>query len=127
MRLCPSIAGATYTHTIDGHSLIPYFQATPGTHRPQEFIQHFPHGHNHDHFALMRRGDWKIIHEYGSGKTQLYHLTADLGEQTDLSKQQPERTASMIQHLSKRLKELDAQYSERIQDNSPVKPTAPCR
>ena len=120
-----SIAGASYQHPIDGHDLTPYLKAIPGTHRPQEFIQHFPHGHNHDHFALLRKGDWKIIHEYGSGNTRLYNLATDIGETTDLSASQPERLMSMTRYLKQRLEAMGAQYSVNAKTNQPVPPRLP--
>ncbi|MFC4991459.1 sulfatase [Rubritalea tangerina] len=106
-----SLAGANYSHPIDGHDLTPYLRATPGTHRPQEFIQHFPHGHNHDHFALMRKGNWKIIHQYSNGSTALYNLEDDLSESNNLASSQPERLMSMVRYLRQQLDAMDAQYS----------------
>lgn len=120
-----SIAGASFSHSIDGHDLTPYFKATPGTHRPQEFIQHFPHGHNHDHFALLRQGDWKIIHQYSNGSTSLYNLSTDIGETTNLAASQPERLMIMTRYLRQRLEALDAQYSVNVNTNQDVPPALP--
>ncbi|NWK55056.1 sulfatase [Verrucomicrobiaceae bacterium N1E253] len=120
-----SIAGASYSHPVDGHDLSPYFRATPGTHRPQEFIQHFPHGHNHDHFALMRQGDWKIIHQYSNGSTSLYNLANDIGESNNVAASHPERLMSMVRHLRQQLDAMGAQYSVNKNTNQAVPPALP--
>ena len=120
-----SIAGASYNHPIDGHDLTPYFKATAGTHRPQEFIQHFPHSHNSSHFALLRQGDWKIIHQYRNGSTSLYNLANDIGETTNLAGSHPERLTAMTRHLKQRLKDMDAQYSVNATTNQDVLPKLP--
>ena len=119
------IAGASYNHDTDSHTLTPYFKGIAGTHRPQEFIQHFPHGHNHDHFALLRQGDWKIIHQYGNGSTRLYNLVDDINESTDLAAQEPEQLMSMTRYLIQRLDEMGAQYSVNTNTNEEVKPKLP--
>ncbi|MGB0774742.1 MAG: sulfatase-like hydrolase/transferase, partial [Akkermansiaceae bacterium] len=120
-----SIAGASYSHAIDGHDLTPYFRATPGTHRPQEFIQHFPHGHNHDHFAVLRQGDWKIIHQYSNGSTSLYNLANDIGESNNLANTEPERLMAMTRHLRQQLENYNAQYSINNNTNQSVPPAMP--
>ncbi len=120
-----SIASASYSHPTDSHDLTPYFRAEPGTHRPQEFIENFPHGHNHDHFTLMRRGDWKVIHQYGNGKSMLFNLAEDVGEQHDLAATEPARLITMMRHLRRRLVAMDAQYSLNINTNQDVVPVMP--
>ena len=49
---------------IDGFDISPYFTATEGTHRPQEFLTHFPHKHRNTLFSTYRRNNWKIIYNY---------------------------------------------------------------
>lgn len=123
-----SIAGASYGHSIDGHDLTPYFMGTAGTHRPQEFIQHFPHGHGSDHFAMMRQGDWKIIHEYRDGSTRLYNIVNDIGETTNLATSEPNRLMAMTRHLAQQLDRYGAQYSRNVntsEDTPPVMPNLP--
>ena len=57
------IAGAKIPKdaVIDGFDISPYFTATEGTHRPQEFLTHFPHRHRNTLFSTYRRKNWKII------------------------------------------------------------------
>lgn len=47
----------------------------------------------------VRKGDWKLVmmpKPYSEGEVQLFDLSNDLGEQHDLSQQQPEKLAEML-------------------------------
>jgi hypothetical protein len=47
----------------------------------------------------LRDGRWKCIHELDSGRTSLYDLQADPGEQADLAEAIPDRAAAYRDHL----------------------------
>jgi lipoteichoic acid synthase len=47
----------------------------------------------------LRDGRWKMIHELDSGRSQLFDLQDDPGENCDLSEKLPERTAVYREHL----------------------------
>ncbi|MEM0925348.1 MAG: sulfatase-like hydrolase/transferase, partial [Planctomycetota bacterium] len=81
-----SLAGANLPAgaIIDGHDLCPYFRGSPGTHRPQEFLTHFPHRHHNSLFSTYRKEDWKIIYNYASETWELYHLREDPLERMNL-------------------------------------------
>lgn len=89
----------------DGHDLLPYFRATPGTHRPQEFINHYPHNHRSDFFTSFRSDNWKLIYNYQSNSHQLYNLATDPTEQTNLAASDPETTSRLTRKLAQRLAE----------------------
>ena len=70
----------------DGYALQPYLRGEAGDQRPQEFLLNFPHPHQYqDYYALLRRGQWKIIYWYAEKRFELYDLGSDLGERNDLS------------------------------------------
>ena len=57
----------------------------------------------------MRDGDWKLVQgEDGDEEPLLFNLAEDLGEQTDLAQQEPERTAKMLQAARDWLAEVNA-------------------
>ena len=57
----------------------------------------------------MRDGDWKlVVGEDGNEQPMLFNLGEDLGEQTDLSGQHPERTAEMSRAAEQWLREVEA-------------------
>ena len=76
----------------DGHNLVPYFKATPGSHRPQEVVIHYPHNHRSDFFSFIREGDMKLIYNFQTDTHQLYNLATDPTETTNLSISDPETT-----------------------------------
>ena len=45
--------------------------------------------------AAIRSGDWKLIEFYESDQVELYNLRDDLGEQRDLSVEQPAITQDL--------------------------------
>jgi hypothetical protein len=49
----------------------------------------------------LRDGRWKCIHELDSGRTSLYDLEADPGEQADLAETLPDRAAAYRDHLTR--------------------------
>ncbi len=55
----------------------------------------------------VRRGDWKLVRMEG-GVEELYNLTDDLGETTDLSKQRPE----VLKELTRAFDEWSAEMAE---------------
>ncbi len=119
-------AGVTLpSGTMDGHDLRPYFRDDPGTHRPQEFVMHFPHGHNNDHFSIMRSGEWKLIYNYGDESYELYNLVDDIGEATNLESAEPVRLYDMAEALVDRLDGMAAQYPVDVDTGLAVKPVLP--
>ena len=96
---------------LDGHNLTPYLIGKAGTHRPQRFVAHFPHGrHNNNLFSTLREGDWKIIYNYQPKTWELYDLNNDLSESKNLIGSKPEVAAEMAQKLVAELERMDAQF-----------------
>ncbi|MCA8965004.1 MAG: sulfatase [Planctomycetes bacterium] len=82
-------------HEIDGISFASALRGEPMPSRP--LFWHYPHYGNQGGFpgGAVRLGDWKLIERYEDGRVQLYHLSADPGERTDLAEEQPERVAKL--------------------------------
>lgn len=59
-----------------------------------------------DLYASVREGDWKLL-GYRSGKLELYNISKDIKESTDLSNKYPERVARMKAMLTDWEKEMD--------------------
>lgn len=87
----------------DGHDLRPYLAATPGSHRPQELVIHYPHNHRSDFFSLIRQGDMKLIYNYQTNSHQLYDLATDPTESNDLAGARPETVTRMARSLAQGL------------------------
>lgn len=91
----------------DSHSLLPYFSATPGTHRPQEIVVHYPHEHRSDFFSWIRQGDMKLIYNFQNNTHELYNLATDPTESTNLASSQPSETVALTRRLAEM---LDSQW-----------------
>lgn len=92
----------------DGISLVPLLQGKEVAERP--LFWHYPHYGNQggEPSSIIRLGDWKLIHYWEDGRQELYNLTSDPGEQTDISSQHPERLQQMGDQLQAWLNDMDA-------------------
>lgn len=91
----------------DSHSLLPYLAGTPGTHRPQEIVVHYPHEHRSDFFSWIRQGDMKLIYNFQGNTHELYNLATDPTESTNLATSQPDTTMALARRLAQM---LDAEW-----------------
>jgi len=114
--------GVEVEHDVDGHDLAPYLRGTPGTHRPQDWLVHFPHGHNDDHFTVYRNGSFKLIHSYGTRTWELYDLHADPSEKANLVTQRSDLARSLAEQMVGKLRALDAQLPLDAESGEPVAP-----
>lgn len=86
---------------LDGVSLVPVLQGSSVERGPMYWS--FMDG------LAMRDGDWKlVVGEDGDEEPQLFDLSADIGEKTNLSEQEPERTAEMMRQARAWLEEVEA-------------------
>lgn len=99
-------------HIMDGFDLMPAFKmANSGTGR-NHFLMHFPHQHRSSNFTVYREGDWKLIRNYhASGDSfELFNLSDDPYETTDLAQSQPGMVQSLLQAMQGKLDEAGALY-----------------
>ena len=86
---------------LDGVSLVPVLQGSSVERGPVYWS--FMDG------LAMRDGDWKLVTgEDGDEQPKLFNLAADLGEETDLAEQEPERTSLMLSQVREWLEEVEA-------------------
>ena len=118
------IAGAKIPKdaVIDGFDISPYFTGTEGTHRPQEFLTHFPHKHRNTMYSTYRRKNWKIIYNYASEKWELYNLKLDPFEKTNMVGKQPELVLYLATEMIKKLDSQKAIYPRKTISGKQVKP-----
>lgn len=96
-------------HT-DGVSLLPLLLGETISERP--LIWHYPHYGNQggEPSSIIRLGNWKLIHYYEDGRTELYNLAEDISEMTDLSDTYPEKTKELQLDLFGYLDGVGARY-----------------
>ena len=112
MATCVEIAGAKYPserdgkpiQPLEGRSFLPAIDGKPPTPRTLVF--------EHERNAALIEGDWKLVGQKVIARNgladkaswELYHLGRDPAEQHDLSQDEPDRLARMINTLEREVK-----------------------
>ncbi len=93
---------------LDGVSLVPLLKGQQIPER--DLYWHYPHYGNQggEPCAIIRSGDWKLIHYYEDGRDELYNLADDLAEQTDLAARTPEIAGKLRAKIDRYLQETGA-------------------
>ena len=107
------LAGIENPAQVDGKSLVPLLQNQSLEER--SLFWHYPHYGNQggDPSAIIRKGDWKLIHYFENNKSELYHLGKDMGETTDLFDENPAVGETLKIELLEWLRETNAKIPER--------------
>ena len=76
----------------------------------RDLFWHYPHYGNQggDPTAIIRRGEWKLIHYFEDGHDELYDLAADPGERDDQAPARLQEAAVLRQRLDEWLAEVGA-------------------
>ncbi len=101
-------ARAELSSHVDGRSLVNVLRG--GSLEPRNLYWHYPHYGNQggEPSAIVIRDEWKLIHYFEDSRHELYNVITDIGEQQDLSSQQPERVRSMYLELQTWLSSVQA-------------------
>lgn len=110
----------------DGVSLAPLLRGTGGLGRT-ELFWHYPH---HQHYQLggtmpygaVRSGEYKLVEFYNDMRTELYDLTADVGEQRDLAAARPDLARRLRERLHAWRREVGAQMPTPNPKHDPARP-----
>lgn len=98
---------------IDGISLLPILEGEDmKIKRP--LYWHYPHYGNQggDPSSIIQEDGWKLIHYWEDGHNELYKLSADIGEGTNLAEKYPVRTTELRTKLLKWLTDVGANLPE---------------
>ncbi|WP_369410403.1 sulfatase [Neiella litorisoli] len=108
-------------HKLDGISLKPLLVGGQTAERP--LFWHFPHYANHggEPSSMIRFGDWKLIYYHEDHRVELYNVVQDIGETTNLAKQQKEITEQLKIKLEEWLLATNAKYPTANPDYDPAK------
>ena len=94
----------------DGISFVPLLEGKPFNGH-EAIYWHFPHYSNHGNQSpggAIRVGQYKLLEYFENGTVQLFDLDNDLGEQRDISKENPETTQKLLKMLQGWRQETDA-------------------
>lgn len=96
---------------LDGTSIVPLLRGeSDETVAGRDLFWHYPHYGNQggEPAAVIRRGDWRLIHYFEDGRDELYLLADDPGEQRDLAAAEPDLAVELRHRLDRWLVEVDA-------------------
>lgn len=99
---------------MDGQSLVPWC-TDPDYREERTLVWHFPHYHGSTWRpgSALRRGQWKVVEFYEDRKLELYDLSTDPGERTNLRESYPALADSLQRELHHGLDEMGAAYPLR--------------
>jgi arylsulfatase A-like enzyme len=92
------VAGIEVGHSIEGLSLLKHLLLGEEVDR-ESLFWHYPHYHIGMPGGVIREGQYKLIEYFENGKLELYDLSADLGENSNLAEKLPKKAADMKQKL----------------------------
>lgn len=95
---------------MDGVSLKPLLEGKSIEERP--LFWHYPHYSNQggDPSSIIREGPWKLIYYHEDEQIELYNLTDDPGEHTDVAGNYPHLEKAMFTKLENWFVEVDAKF-----------------
>lgn len=99
---------------IDGVSFMPLLKQTKDTSKGRSLHWNFPNlwgnnGPGINFNCAVRRGDWKLVYYYATGKKELFNIPNDIGEKNELSAQHPDIVKQLSKDLGAYLRKVDGQ------------------
>ncbi|MCR9013920.1 sulfatase [Aquiflexum gelatinilyticum] len=101
--------------TLDGKSLVDVFQNPEHT-IPRDLFWHFPHYRGSDvvPYAIVRSGDFKLIHYFDGSEAELFDLKKDPKESQNLINSDPKIAEELIGKLNTWFAETNARLPVRL-------------
>jgi len=123
-----SLAGTKHPapKQLDGYDITDLLAGKRQNIRPDLFFWHEPNFWAHSGpESSIREGKWKLIYFYASQKWELYDLSEDMGEKSDLFSKYPEKAGALAKKLITHLKENNANYPTDIKSGKELPPQLP--
>lgn len=105
-----------YDQPLDGYDLHEQLAGRHNDLRDEDFLNHFPHEHRSSYFTSFKKGDTKVIYHYpteGPLAYELYDLSKDPFESTNLADTEPDLLTYMIESMVKEMTKMNAQLPEK--------------
>ncbi len=112
----PEIFEGHSVYPLKGNSIIPFVTREKDQIHDSEYVFSL----EHDNYALVRKGDWKITNvtkPFQEENFKLYNLHRDLAEINDLKKSEPEKYKEMIKEWQKFSNEIKVKFPETKSEN----------
>lgn len=103
--------------TIDGESFVEQLRNPEDTDARKSLVWHFPNlwgetqeiEEGYGAYSAILKGDYHLIYHWENGRTELYNIREDIGEEHDLAASHPGKVRKLAAELTAYLKERDAQ------------------
>ena len=98
---------------VDGVSFVPLLKGTGDPSEGRALVWNFPNIWGNDGPGInlncaIRKGDWKLVYYYQTGRKELFNISEDIGEETDLSGINPLKVVELSSELGKYLRSVGA-------------------
>lgn len=98
---------------VDGVSFVPLLKGTGDPSEGRALVWNFPNIWGNDGPGInlncaIRKGDWKLVYYYQTGRKELFNISEDIGEETDLSGINPLKVEELSSELGKYLRSVGA-------------------
>lgn len=110
---------------VDGLSFVPLLNTTGDPSKGRNFYWNFPNlwgniGPGIGPTATIRKGDWKLVYYYDSGKKELFNIKEDIGEEYNRKGQYPRLAKRLSKELGNYLRKVGAQRPAYKATGKPV-------
>lgn len=110
---------------VDGLSFVPLLNTTGNPSKGRNFYWNFPNlwgntGPGIGPTATIRKGDWKLVYYYDSGKKELFNIKEDIGEAYNRKGQYPRLAKRLSKELGNYLRKVGAQRPAYKATGKPV-------
>ncbi len=100
--------------TVDGISFVPMLKEKGSTATRRPLVWNVPNiwgasGPGINLNCAIRKGDWKLVYYYETGKKELFNIREDIGEKKDEASRHPKLVQELSKELSRILRARDAQ------------------
>ena len=98
---------------VDGVSFVPLLKGTGDPSEGRALVWNFPNIWGNDGPGInlncaIRKGEWKLVYYYQTGRKELFNISEDIGEETDLSGINPLKVVELSSELGKYLRSVGA-------------------
>ena len=113
--------------TVDGIDIVPLMQGkTDRRFADRNLVWNFPNvwdgfGPGVNLNCAIRRGDWKLIYYYATGRKELFNIAQDISENNNLADDNPEKVKQLSSILGKTLRQMKAQRPSLKSTGKPCK------
>lgn len=110
---------------VDGLSFVPLLNTTGDPSKGRNFYWNFPNlwgntGPGIGPTATIRKGDWKLVYYYDSGKKELFNIKEDIGEEYNRKGQYSRLAKRLSKELGNYLRKVGAQRPAYKATGKPV-------